>query len=93
MFFVISWIIIHFGINPDSGGSPPIDKRVTRIRTAITGILFHVWESDRVVVVELAINSVNIVEVMIMYIIKFNSVIVGLYGKTAVIQPMWAIDE
>lgn len=25
--------------------------------------------------------------------IKFNNVIVGLYGKTAVIQPMWAIDE
>lgn len=25
--------------------------------------------------------------------IKFSNVIVGLYGKTAVIQPMWAIDE
>lgn len=25
--------------------------------------------------------------------IRFSSVIVGLYGRTAVIQPMWAIDE
>lgn len=41
-FFVISWIIIHFGMNPDSGGSPPIDKRVMRTRAVIMGALFHV---------------------------------------------------
>jgi len=64
-FFVNSWMIIHFGINPDSGGSPPIDRRVMRTRTVITGILFQVCDSDSVVVVELAINSVNMVEVMI----------------------------
>ena len=57
-------MIIHFGINPDNGGSPPIDKRVMRIRMVITGILFHVCDNDGVVVVELAINSVNVVEVM-----------------------------
>ena len=34
-------------------------------RTVIMGALFHVCDSDRVVVVELAINSVNIVEVII----------------------------
>ena len=61
-FFVISWMIIHF----DRGGGPPIDKTVTRTRTVITGVLFHVCDSDRVVVVELAINIVNIVEVIIM---------------------------
>ena len=59
-------MIIHFGINPDSGGSPPIDRRVTRARTVMMGALFHVCDSDRVVVVELAINSVNIVEVIMM---------------------------
>ena len=36
-----------------------------RTRTVITGILFQVCDSDSVVVVELAINNVNIVEVMI----------------------------
>lgn len=65
-FFVISWMIIHFGINPDSGGNPPIDKRVMRTRAVIMGALFHVCDSDRVVVVELAINSINIVEVIMM---------------------------
>lgn len=63
-FFVISWIIIHFGINPDSGGSPPIDRRVMRTRIVMMGVLFHVCDNDRVVVVELAINSVNMVEVI-----------------------------
>lgn len=66
LFFVISWMIIHFGINPDSGGRPPIDRRVMRIRTVMMGILFHVCDNDRVVVVELAINRVNMVEVIIM---------------------------
>ena len=37
-----------------------------RTRTVTTGALFHVCDSDRVVVVELVINSVNMVEVMIM---------------------------
>ena len=52
LFFVISWMIIHFGINPDRGGSPPMDRRVARIRTVIMGVLFHVCDNDRVVVVE-----------------------------------------
>ena len=65
-FFVISWMIIHFGMNPDRGGSPPIDKRVTRTRMVITGILFLVCDSDKMVVVELAMNRVNMVEVVIM---------------------------
>ncbi len=64
IFFVISWMIIHFGINPDRGGSPPMDRRVARIRTVIMGVLFHVCDNDRVVVVELAINMVNMVEVI-----------------------------
>ena len=63
-FLVNSWMIIHFGINPDRGGSPPMDRRVARIRTVIMGVLFHVCDNDRVVVVELAINMVNMVEVI-----------------------------
>lgn len=41
LFFVISWITIHLGMNPDSGGSPPIDSRAAR-GAVITGVLFHV---------------------------------------------------
>lgn len=51
-FFVSSWIIIHLGINPDSGGSPPIESRVSMVRVVMMGILFQVWDSDSVVVVE-----------------------------------------
>lgn len=64
LFFVISWIISHFGINPERGGRPPIDRRVVRARAVMIGALFHVCDSDKVVVVELAINSMNMVEVM-----------------------------
>jgi hypothetical protein len=51
-------------IHCDRGGSPPMDRRVARIRTVIMGVLFHVCDNDRVVVVELAINMVNMVEVI-----------------------------
>ena len=37
-----------------------------RTRTVMMGALFHVCDSDKVVVVELAMNSVNMVEVMMM---------------------------
>ena len=33
-------MIIHFGINPDSGGRPPIESRVTIIRLVMMGICF-----------------------------------------------------
>lgn len=36
-----------------------------RTRTVMMGALFHVCDNDKVVVVELAMNSVNIVEVII----------------------------
>lgn len=64
-----------------------------RIKMVMTGILFHVCDSDSVVVVELAINSMNMVEVMIMYMIRLSTIMVGLYSSTAVIHPIWAIDE
>lgn len=65
-FLVSSWMIIHLGINPDSGGSPPRDSISIRMREVIKGVLFHVCDSDRVVVVELCINSMKVVSVMMM---------------------------
>lgn len=65
-FFVSSWMIIHFGINPDSGGSPPIDRRVISIRLVMTGVLFHVCDNDSIVVVELWMKNMNIVNVIVM---------------------------
>ena len=35
-----------------------------RTRTVMMGALFHVCDSDRAVVIELAMNSINMVEVI-----------------------------
>lgn len=54
------------GTKPDSGGRPPSDNISTRIRDVMRGSLFHVWDSDSVVVDELCINSINVPSVMMM---------------------------
>ena len=43
---------LFLGINPDSGGSPPIESRVSMVRVVIMGVLFQAGDSDNVVVVE-----------------------------------------
>lgn len=50
LFFVNSWIINHLGKKPVSGGSPPSDNMVVKMMAVIRGVLFHVWDSDKVVV-------------------------------------------
>lgn len=66
LFFVSSWIIIHFGRKPVSGGRPPRDSRVVNMITVIRGILFQVWAIDRVVVVVVVMRSINMVSVIMM---------------------------
>lgn len=67
LFFVISWMIAHFGRNPVRGGSPPRDSIVVKISIVISGSLFHEWDSEVVVVAELSISSINIVMVIGIY--------------------------
>lgn len=64
-FFVSSGIIIHLGMKPVSGVSPPMESKVSMVRVVITGIIFHVWDSDSVVVVEFWVNNVNVVGVIV----------------------------
>lgn len=63
-FLVNSWMIIHFGMNPESGGRPPRDIINTRMSEVIKGVLFHVCDRDDVVVVELYINNIKVVSVI-----------------------------
>lgn len=77
-FFVNSWMIIHLGANPDRGGRPPMDIITVRISVVMTGVLFQVCDRERSVVVELIINSINIVVVIVRYISRYSTVIVGL---------------
>ena len=55
-----SWTIIHFGRNPDNGGSPPSDKRVIRSIEVSTGVLFHEWDIVSVEVLEIDSIMMNI---------------------------------
>ena len=45
------------GKNPDSGGRPPNGAIMVRISIVMGGVLFHVCDSDPVVVHKLGINS------------------------------------
>lgn len=63
-FFVSSWMIIHFGRNPVSGGRPPSDSMIVRMDAVSTGVLFHRCDRDSVVVDELVINSMKVVVVI-----------------------------
>lgn len=54
------------GIKPERGGRPPSDSMSARISEAISGNLFHVWDSDNVVVDRLYMNSINVPRVIMM---------------------------
>lgn len=66
LFLVSSWMIIHLGMNPVSGGRPPSDSRTSSARAVISGVLFDRWDSDRVVVDELYSRIANIDSVIMM---------------------------
>lgn len=59
-------MIIHFGINPVRGGSPPSDSKTAIMMIVISGVLFQVCARERVVVVVVIMRSINIVRVIIM---------------------------
>jgi hypothetical protein len=59
-------MIIHFGMNPARGGSPPSDSKTAIMIIVISGVLFQVCARERVVVVVVVIRSINIVRVIIM---------------------------
>lgn len=59
-------MIIHLGMKPVKGGRPPSDRRVVRAIIVIKGVLFQMWDRDRVVVVIVEISSRNMVRVSVM---------------------------
>lgn len=60
-------MIAHFGRNPVRGGSPPKDNMVVRISVVISGSLFHMWDSEVVVVAEFSISNIKVVTVIGIY--------------------------
>ena len=65
-------------MNPVKGGRPPKDSIITKIDVVIRGVLFHEWDSDRVVVDELYMNNMKVVVVIRIYRTRLSNVIVGL---------------
>jgi hypothetical protein len=53
LFFVNSLMMIHFGRNPVSGGSPLSDKSEMSNIRVITGVMFQEWTRVSVLVFEL----------------------------------------
>lgn len=77
-FFVSSWIIIHLGRNPVSGGRPPSDSIIARTDAVSMGILFQRCDRDNVVVDELVMNNMKVAAVIRIYRIRLSSAMVGL---------------
>lgn len=52
-------MMAHFGKNPVSGGSPPVDIRINDIRGRAIGILFHISDIDVMDVNEWLLKIMN----------------------------------
>lgn len=57
-------MIAHFGKNPVKGGNPPRDNIVVKTSVVISGSLFHIWDSEVVVVAGFDISSIKVVAVI-----------------------------
>lgn len=68
LFLVSSWIVIHLGRKPVSGGRPPIDRRVDDISGINQVSLFQVCDNIRIVVFEFRFRARNAVVVKTIYV-------------------------
>lgn len=88
LFIVSSWMVIHLGRKPVSGGRPPRDMRVDVISGMSWIDLFQVRVNVRIVVFEFRLRIRNMVVVRMMYVVRYRIVIVGLYVSVIIVQPM-----
>lgn len=59
-------MMAHFGRNPVSGGSPPVDSKINEIMGRAMGILFHISDIEEIDVNEWVLKIRNIGMVMMM---------------------------
>lgn len=85
--------IIHFGINPVSGGRPPRESITRAAADAITGLFDQVVASVLTLVASNIFRVRNAAEVMATYVPRASKVRWGAYWITIIIQPIWAIEE
>lgn len=63
-FFVLSWMIIHFGVNLESGKRTSRDSIYVKLSEVIRSILFHVCEREYVVLAELYMNNIKVASII-----------------------------
>lgn len=75
--FESSCRINHFGMKPDSGGSPPRDKRVIKVRMVRSGDLDEEVAIELILVELNVLNRRKVVRVMIIYRSRLSCVRLG----------------
>lgn len=64
----------HFGIKPVSGGRPPSERRIRGVRAVSAGVFAHEVASILMFVDLFSLNTRNVEDVMIRYVIRVKSV-------------------
>lgn len=90
---VSSCRISHFGMNPESGGKPPRERRIRGVRAVSAGALVQEVASALMLVALLSLNTRNVEKVMVRYVRSVRRVRVGENCRTKIIHPRWAIEE
>lgn len=95
---VMLWVVMlfrinHFGINPESGGSPPSDSIVVDSIIMVWGELVHIVPISLIVVEVVMFISISVGVVAMVYTINVSIEISGAIVMVARIHPVWAIDE
>lgn len=61
---VSSWRISHLGINPESGGSPPRERRIRGVMAVRAGVLAQEVAKELTFVDLFILNTMNVEKVM-----------------------------
>lgn len=84
---VSSWRISHFGIKPVNGGRPPKDSRMRGVRDVSAGVFVHEMASVLMLVDLFSLNTRNVEEVIMKYVIRVRRDREGEKGRIRIIQP------
>lgn len=85
--------ISHFGIKPVSGGRPPRDNNTRGAREVSAGAFAHEMARELMLVDLFNLNTRNVEDVIMMYVMRASRVREGENCRIRIIQPRWAIEE
>lgn len=80
-------------MKPVSGGRPPKDRRSKGARAVRAGAFVQEVASILMLVASFNLNTINVEDVMMIYVASAIRVKEGENCITSTIQPRWAIEE